>query len=525
MELPSRIGKYELLEHLGGGMSEVYRARDTVLGRTVVVKILTREASSDAEARARFLREAQVAANIHHEHIVAVHDYGEEQGRPYIVMEFLVGQDLRKLIREGRAGSLGERLRIALNIAQALGYIHSLDIVHRDVKPENVHVDGKGRVKLMDFGIAKPAGLSLTRTGIAMGTPYYMAPEQVTGKPVTALADIYAFGVLFYELLTGARAFEAETVEALFFQILKQPIDRTRLDAVGAPAAICDLILRCAEKEAADRPKTFDEVSREIQRVMMTLEGGTTQPLPVVTAAVTEVTKPAEPRSRWPLYAAIGGVVVIAAAGLGWWKLRPPPPIPGMLYIEAGTFLAGAEKKPETLKGFYIDETEVSNGEFRPGVGDPDLPATRVTIAEARAFCSSKGKRLPTALEWERAARGTQGNIYPWGDTPDEKRANIMDNTSLAKHDLMPVKSFEKYGVWNMAGNVWEMVEGYITPSARALVLFAGLNPPATASEPWITARGGSYRSPIEQTVTYEWTAIPERYSQIDIGFRCAKDP
>ena len=189
MQLPASVGKYELLEFLGGGMSHVYRARDTVIDRPVVVKLLTLEACHNAEAKARFLQEAKLAGNIQHENIVSVFDFGEHEGRPFIVMEYLKGEDLRDAIRAGHTGSIAERMKIALHVAEALEYVNGLGIVHRDIKPENVHVDQNGRVRLMDFGIAKTVDLSLTKTGMAMGTPYYMSPEQVAGKPVSPSMD------------------------------------------------------------------------------------------------------------------------------------------------------------------------------------------------------------------------------------------------------------------------------------------------------------------------------------------------
>src|SRR5580765_3495244 len=196
MELPATVGKYELLEFLGGGMSHVYRARDTMLDRAVVVKILTDSSCQDADAKARFLQEAKLAGGFQHENIVSVFDYGEFDGKPFIVMEYLQGEDLRNAIRNGHLDGMNDRLRIALNIAQALDYVHARAIVHRDIKPENIHIASNGKVKLMDFGIAKAPDLSLTRTGMAMGTPYYMAPEQVSGGATTTLVDVYAFGLV-----------------------------------------------------------------------------------------------------------------------------------------------------------------------------------------------------------------------------------------------------------------------------------------------------------------------------------------
>ena len=175
MQLPSMLGKYELLQFLGGGMSHVYQARDTVIERMVVVKILTDDACADPEAKARFLHEAKIAGGIQHENIVSVFDYGEHGGRPFIVMEYLEGEDLRDAIRGGHAGSLENRLRIAADIAAALAYVHERGIIHRDIKPENILLTKRGEVKVADFGLSRylradASDVNLTQTGMTMGT-------------------------------------------------------------------------------------------------------------------------------------------------------------------------------------------------------------------------------------------------------------------------------------------------------------------------------------------------------------------
>src|ERR1700722_1134252 len=341
MQIPAIVGKYELLEFLGGGMSHVYRARDTVIDRPVVVKLLTVDACQDVEAKARFLQEARLAGNIQHQNIVSVFDFGEHEGRPFIVMEYLKGQDLRDAIRGGGAGGLFERLQIALQIAEALNYVHSSGVVHRDIKPENIHLDQSGRVKLMDFGIAKTADLSLTRTGMAMGTPFYMAPEQVAGRPASMLVDVYAFGMLLFELLTGVRGITADTMESVFYQILNQPLDVTAMENAGAPPAVRELVMRCTAKNPADRPQGFPVIIDALRGILSSSEGGQTRAVPLATQsfgtnpppvqATAEVAAPAHrkeispPGPMWRLSLVTYGLVaLVTLIAIGaWWRLRP----------------------------------------------------------------------------------------------------------------------------------------------------------------------------------------------------------
>ena len=265
MQLPARIGKYELIEFLGGRMAEVYRAHDLHLNRTVAFKMLSSAGLADAEAKDRFLAEARLTGSLAHDNITAYYDYGEMDGRPYLVMEYVGGGSLGEAIREGRAGDLRDKLRIARQIAVALEYVHSKGIVHRDVKPDNVRMDASGKVKLTDFGIAKADELSLTGAGFTVGTPYYMAPEQVRGRKPTPLVDVYGFGVLLYELVTGLRPFRGDTVDEIFDRILHQQLDLGPLDA--EPPALRDLICLATNKDPANRPADFGAVLRMIDLV------------------------------------------------------------------------------------------------------------------------------------------------------------------------------------------------------------------------------------------------------------------
>jgi serine/threonine-protein kinase len=284
MKTPSRVGKYEIEQFLGGGMAHVFKARDTILGRRVALKMLTEEAMADPEAKARFLEEARTASNMRHENIIAVYDFGEDAGRPFMVMEFLEGESLRDAIRNKTLGGLDRKLKIATQAGRAIDYIHNRKIIHRDIKPENLHIDLTGRVKLMDFGIAKSDGVALTRPGMTLGTPFYMAPEQVLGRPLTPHADIYAFGVVMYEMLTGVKPVTASTVDKIFQQIIYDPLKVEPLESAQVPEPITNLIVRMTTKQIQQRPSNLGVVCDEIERVMEQ-ERNVVAPIPAPAAA------------------------------------------------------------------------------------------------------------------------------------------------------------------------------------------------------------------------------------------------
>src|SRR6185503_18131179 len=219
-------GRYRLVELLGtGGMATIYRATDTQLGRDVALKLLRPEYLQDPEFSSRFRSEAQAAASLSHPNVVTVYDYGEEPSGPYIVMELVQGEDLATILR--RSGPLPPRqaARIASGVAGALAAAHGRGLVHRDVKPGNVLIGRDGQVKVVDFGIARAiAEAQVTLPGTTLGSVHYFSPEQARGEPATAASDIYALGIVLYEMLTGVRPWEGDSAAAVGLARLTGPI-------------------------------------------------------------------------------------------------------------------------------------------------------------------------------------------------------------------------------------------------------------------------------------------------------------
>jgi serine/threonine-protein kinase len=259
---PQTIHRYEVVRRLGGGgMGVVYLARDPVIGRDVAVKLL--RFSDDPDARERFQREVRIAGQLAHPNIVRIYDAGEYQGQPFIAMEYVEGETLDHVIKAGQALELQAKLDLMIDLAEAMAAAHARGIVHRDIKPSNLIIDAHRRLKVLDFGIARVSDTLQTSFSV-IGTPNYMAPEQIRGEPVDARCDIFAAGVVLFELVSYRRPFAADNVQALQYRILFEAQPPLSSLAPGIPYSLEQLVDRCLEKQPDRRPQS----ARELQELL-----------------------------------------------------------------------------------------------------------------------------------------------------------------------------------------------------------------------------------------------------------------
>nr|BFD92338.1 protein kinase [Kitasatospora sp. Xyl93] len=274
-------GRYRLTHRLGrGGMAEVFAAEDVRLGRTVAVKLLRGELAQDDVARLRFTREAHAVAALNHHSIVAVYDTGEEyvgdESTPYIVMELVEGRTVRELLADEEAPPVDQALIIIAGVLEALAYSHRNGIVHRDIKPANVIITNTGAVKVMDFGIARAltgGATTMTQTGMVMGTPQYLSPEQALGKPVDHRSDLYAAGCMLYELLTLRPPFTGDTPLSVVYQHVQDPPVPPSQANGRVPVGLDPLVLRSLAKNPDDRFQDADEFRAHVQHALREMHG------------------------------------------------------------------------------------------------------------------------------------------------------------------------------------------------------------------------------------------------------------
>ncbi|HXF95987.1 MAG TPA: serine/threonine-protein kinase, partial [Gemmatimonadales bacterium] len=349
-----RLGKFELHELIGeGAMGQVWKAYDPVLRRYVALKLLAPRVGKNPNMRERFLREARAAGVLQHPNIVTVYDAGEFDGQLCIAMELVEGRDLSDIIASSEPLPLERKLDIAIEVLEGLHYAHQRGVIHRDVKPSNVRIMPDGRAKIMDFGIARLQSADVEGSGAIVGTPTYMAPEQITNGPISATTDVFAVGCLLYELLSYRKPFEGETVHGVLYQVLTTDPKPLRAMAPSIPAALERVVMKAINKVPEDRYESARQMQQTLIGIRAALSGAgseTTErlgprwtpiPLPLL-KLVTHTPM----RWRVAVLTALATVVAVlvylpgpadqvaalpATGGVAPGSARPPAPLPASI--------------------------------------------------------------------------------------------------------------------------------------------------------------------------------------------------
>ncbi len=441
----TKLGPYDIESLIGaGGMGEVYRARDARLNRTVAIKVLPKSYSADADRLQRFMQEARAAAALNHPNILSIYDIGEAGGAPYIVSELLEGATLREQMRSGPL-PVRKAVDCALQVARGLAAAHDKGIVHRDLKPENIFLTEDGRVKILDFGLAKltrpeasaGGGESLTaqvntEAGQVLGTAGYMAPEQVRGKATDHRSDLFAFGAILYEMLSGKRAFRGETPADTMSAILKEEPAELSETGRNISAPLERIVRHCLEKNPAQRFQSAGDVAFNLEALTDSSISSRTG----AQAAIADATasgahgRADEPRKRMGWVGALALAAVTAFAG--WWLGR-----------------SGSESVPPEYQQITFRTGAMGNARFTPDGsivysaawdgGEQDLYMARTDengarelgLKDAELLSISKSGELAIRLNTVRysgyAESGTLARVPLSGGTPREVLENVQD--------------------------------------------------------------------------------------------------
>jgi serine/threonine protein kinase/Flp pilus assembly protein TadD len=398
------ISHYRVIDRLGaGGMGEVYLAEDEQLGRKVAIKFLSAEVATDERARQRLLREAKTAATLDHPNICAIYEVGQEDGLSFIILQYIEGETLAARLKR-QLPDLREALTIAAQVADALSAAHTRSIIHRDIKPENIMLTTRGQVKVLDFGLAKvlrdpgiresdaETGSMLSVPGMVMGTAPYMSPEQVRGEDLDCRSDIFSFGTVLYELLSGRRLFDAKSAAEVISAILTKeppPINRPKLGHIGNGEE--GLIRKCLEKDAALRYQSMGDLISDLEQVRRAYENGQLRP-PAEATPVQLKAAITRPKGSWrgPRVSRLGLVLTslalaLAAAGVYVFSVRTLKHTPAAAVMSSNSVAYDAYMRGKVnVSSENPDNNDAAIKLFEQSVAaDPNFAAAYAELARA----------------------------------------------------------------------------------------------------------------------------------------------
>lgn len=596
-----RIGAYVVEEQLGqGGMAAVWRVRHELLGSLHAIKCLLPEFARNEEVRQRFVNEGRIQAQLRHPAIVAVTDLIEQDSVVGLVMDYVKGTSLDVMLRQQRPLPLATVREVFLQVTRGLSYVHARGVVHRDLKPSNIMVDETDRrlrARLLDFGVAKfesHEAPALTRTGMTLGTLQYMSPEQVKGEAIDARSDIFALGIVLYEVLTGRIPFDGSSAWSLQMAIVTGKVVPPRQVRAELPPAVSAVLLKALQTEPADRYQSAQALEEALEEATRPQgeqpwsapftppPGRATVPPPTRADRGVLSVSPRDElgdeeddlerafrprRSRWPLVL----LVLLLAAGAGAYVVRETrlpsgpdeksmdelvratvrrEPKSGLAFVRlpGGEFRMGCdardaecapdEPRPRVVRveGFWLAKTEatveawdkcvaaracaatartvVNDEGAKCNPGDPTRkkhPVNCLTWDESKALCQWLGGRLPTAAEWEYAARSGRTAMWPWGDTEATKaHARFVERDDADGRTAEVGKHRDgstPWGLHDVAGNVWEVTSDSFDVKKGT-----------------VEARGGSFKSKAKWLRASNRFEVDPATRSDSLGVRCAID-